>query len=419
MKIFGIQIGKENEIQNVENVSKKVNENVKVTSKIINREMSRSSQDVGKWRSATLLAESLLNPNRYNLYQIYKDVVLDSHLSALMKTIELKVLSGEYWICNADGSINEELTNKLKKPWFKFYLEQHITAIFYGHALIQLGDIVNDEFKDFEIVPRENVVPEFGIVKDTTFTHATDGVKYREQPYSDYLIEIGNKTDLGLLHKASPLVLWKKGIFGAWSHFAELFGMPVRIGKTDILNPTNKANMQTMLANMGSASWGVLNTDDMIEFIESSNNDSYQVYLEFINLINAELSKLVLGQTGTTDEKSFVGSAQVHNDILNVYVTAVKSKIESHFMSAVLPKLFMFGMFPKSDIHFKWNNEEQISKQAHFDITKELLKFYNVPAEWINETFNVPVEDKVSTLDQNKSVIPAIQNLYKGLNNAE
>jgi phage gp29-like protein len=298
-------------------------------------------------------------------------------------------------------------------------LEQHLTAIFYGHALIQLGDIVNDEFKDFELVPREHVVPEFGIVKDSIWTYATDGVNYRQQPYSDYLIEIGNKTDLGLLHKASPLVLWKKGIFGAWSHFAELFGMPVRIGKTDILNPTNKANMQTMLANMGSASWGVLNTDDLIEFVETSNTDSYQVYLEFINLINAEMSKLVLGQTGTTDEKSFVGSAQVHETILNTYITAIKGKIESHFMSEVLPKLFMFGMFPKQDIHFKWNNEEQISKQAHFDITKELLKFYNVPAEWINETFNVPVEDKVATLDENKSVIPAIQNLYKGLNNAE
>lgn len=419
MKLFGNLFGQKSEIQSVENVSKKVNESVKVTSKVINREMARSSQDVGKWRSATILAESILNPNRYNLYQIYKDVVLDSHLSALMKTIELKVLSGEYWICNADGSINEDLTNRLKKPWFKFYLEQNITAIFYGHALIQLGDIVNDEFKDFELVPREHVVPEFGIVKDSIWTYASDGVFYRQQPYSDYLIEIGSKTDLGLLHKASPLVLWKKGVFGAWSHFAELFGMPVRIGKTDILNPTQKANMQQMLQNMGSASWGVLNTDDLIEFIETSNTDSYQVYLEFINLINSELSKLVLGQTGTTDEKSFVGSAQVHESILNVYITAVKSKIESNFTSEVLPKLFMFGMFPKQDIYFKWNNEEQISKQAHFDITKELLKFYNVPAEWINETFNVPVEDKVATLDQNKSVIPTIQNLYKGLKDAE
>ena len=414
MKILGIEFGnKTEEIEQIENVIKRPREAVKVKSRIMERELSRSSQNVAKWRQATITAESKLNPQRVPLLEIYKDVILDAHLSSLIQTIKLKVTSGEFYLCNEDGSENEEMSDLLNASWFTFYLEQFVDSLFFGHSLIQIGGIENGQFVECELVPREHVVPEFGIVKTNAWSHANDGVNFRQLPYTDYLIEIGDKNDLGILLKASPLVLWKKGIFGAWSQFSELFGMPVRVGKTDILNPDNKKNMENMLANMGQSSYAVLNTDDMLEFVERTQSDTYQVFDTFIERLNSEMSKLILGQTGTTDEKSFVGSAQVHSDILATYITAIKSKIENHVKRVVLPLMYRHGLITTPGLRFKWDNDEEIDISKKFEFTKELLKSYTIPAEWINETFNIPVEDMALT-DKN-SVIPSVNNLYDGL----
>lgn len=403
--------------ERVENVSKETPQRAKIISQIVRRELSRTQQTIAKWRSSTIQAESVINPQRVGLLEIYRDVVLDAHLSSLMNTIKLKIQAGEIYICNPDGTENDELSDRFRDQWFRKYLEYYADALFYGHSLIQLGGIKNDVFVDLELVPRENVCPETGIVKRESWSHSTDGVDYRSEPWSDWLIEIGDPRDLGILHKATPLVLWKKGVFGAWSQYAELFGMPVRLGKTDILNPVNRANMEKMLANMGSASWGVFNIDDMIEFVEISQSDAFEVYDRLIDRVNSELSKLVLGQTGTTDEKSFTGSANVHADILADYISAIKQQIADHVHAVIIPKMKKFGMLPNANIYFKWENDEKIPLDKHFEITKELLNFYNISPEWIAETFNVPVEPKtpIETTDPNanESVIADVVDLYK------
>jgi len=414
MKLFGINFGTTTEqINEVENVSKNVLPRTKVINKIVERELSRSAQNVKKWRNATITAESKLNPNRLSLLEIYKDVVLDAHLSSLMETIKLKVTAGDFYLCDNKGEHNDEMSALLNRSWFTFYLEKFVESTFYGHSLIQLGGIKENEFIDFELVPREHVVPEFGIVKTNPWSYATDGTGFRDTPFNDWLIEIGDKTDLGLLLKASPLVLWKKGIFGSWSQFSELFGMPMRVGKTDILNPENKKNMENMLSGMSSASYAVLNTDDVLELVERSQSDSYQVFDAFINRLNSEMSKLILGQTGTTDEKSFVGSAEIHNDILTTYITAIKSKIENHLNKNVIPLMYRHGMITAPGLRFKWDNDESVDLAKKFEFTKELLKSYTIPAEWINETFNIPVEDMALT--ESNSVIPGVKNLYDGI----
>lgn len=412
--------------KDVQNVTTKPREQVKVTTKIIERAVTQANQNVGKWRSASLVARSIINPNRTQLHEIYCDVVLDPHLTSLMRTLKMKVVSGEFNVCNADGTENEELTDKLNVTWFREYMEHFVDSIFYGHSLIQLGGIVNDQFTDLELVNRDHVIPEKGKVKISIGDNIDSGISFRESPYKEWLIECGSKDDLGLLHKATPFVIWKKGILGAWSQYAELFGMPVRVGRTDIANPELKKNMESMLKNMTQSSYAVLHPDDMLEMIGDKNSDSFNVYDKFIDKINAELSKLVLGQTGTTDEKSFAGSANVHNDILNDMVLAIKQQIESHFEKHVLPLLQYHRIFPLG-VRGKWDNETKITVDQQFKMVSDLLKSYTIPAQWINDTFSIPVEEKTipEPLQQQppekidsekiKSIIPDIETLYNNI----
>ncbi len=407
MKILGFNIG--GKAHEVENVTRKVSEQLKVIEKITKREQTRVTQDIQKWRTQTIIAENIHNPQRASLYNIYRDVVLDAHLSGLMNTILIKVQASELQLLDSNNELDTEETNKLKNEWFNEYLKYFIESIFYGHSLIQICDVKNNEL-ELKLVNRENVVPEAGIVKKDVNGYAFSGVSYRERPYYDWLIECGSTHDLGILHKATPLVLWKKGVLGAWSHYAELFGMPIRVGKTSIHNPENKSNMEAMLENMGQASWSVIGLDDEIELVQSSSTDAYEVYDQLISRANSELSKLVLNQTGTTEEKAHVGSAEVHERMLNDLITSIKNKALFNFKKQLLPKLERLGII-KQGLTPKWDNSEKLSKAEQFNIVKELLPFYIVPTGYIKEHFGVEVQEKAN-FNGTSSVMKDVNNLY-------
>ena len=81
MKILGINFGS-SEIADVQNLDKKPRERRKVVKQIVTRELTRTAQTIKKWREWTDAAESKHNPNRVELYRLYKDVVLDAHLTS-------------------------------------------------------------------------------------------------------------------------------------------------------------------------------------------------------------------------------------------------------------------------------------------------------------------------------------------------
>ena len=54
------------------------------------------------------------------------------------------------------------------------------------------------------------------------------GIPYAD---NDLIIQFGGDDDLGILLRAAPFVIYKRGGFGDWAQFVELFGMPQRIGK--------------------------------------------------------------------------------------------------------------------------------------------------------------------------------------------
>jgi len=105
-------------------------------------------------------------------------------------------------------------------------------------------------------VPRIYVVPEFSLVRSNTAT-VTDGKHFDESPYNNWCIGVGEKKDLGLIMYLAPYVIWKKNAMAAWAEFAEVFGSPIRVGKTDVRDELTRKNMENMLRNMGVASWAV------------------------------------------------------------------------------------------------------------------------------------------------------------------
>ena len=213
--------------------------------------------------------------------------------------------------------------------------------------------------------------------------------------------------------KAAPLVIWKKNALGAWSEFVEIFGSPIRIGKTDTRDEETRANMENMLKNMGVAAYGVFDTDDLIELIESNRSDAYQVFDMMIQRCNSEISKLILGQTATMDEKSFVGSAEVQERVLNKVAYNDEFFIEGVLNYQLVPMMTRLGLFPEGvKIEVKAEDDLSLIEQSKIDI--ELIKTgkFTFTPEYLDKKYGsevIVVNDPTDVANiQNR-----LDNLYK------
>ena len=152
--------------------------------------------------------------------------------------------------------------------------------------------MIDGQFKNMELVPREYVIPDLGVIKKnhSRFYPGDSSWNYEEPPLKDWFIFVGEKKDLGIFNNVAPQAISKKHILSALWQFIEIFGMPMRIGKTDMDDSEQKENMVNMMSQMGRAPWGVFGQEDEIMFTESIRGDS-EVFLEPIRLANQEISK--------------------------------------------------------------------------------------------------------------------------------
>lgn len=377
---------------NVVNISKQKPRKSVINNKINIIQLLRQKEDILKWRNAIQFAESVLNPNRTELVRIYKDVILDAHMDSLITTAHLAIMAGEFWLEDKDGKKDDEATLKIQKKWFDEYAKHVIDALFHGYSLIEFGSIEDDEYTSINNVRREYIIPELmGVKKDLGSTK--DLIPFNEPPLSDWTIFIWDKNSLGLLNKATPHVLWKKNVSVAWSEFAELFGMPIRLGKTNINNPDNRKNMENMLRNMSDAAWAVVDLEDDIELAQLSKTDAYQIYNVFIERANSEISKLILGQTMTTDDGSSRSQASVHKDIFDLRVKSWRNWFERQTNDQLIPQMERHGILSEgSDLRFKFDTSPSV--QALFEKVEKLAQFYTIDPSFIQDNFGIPVGEK-------------------------
>jgi len=400
-----------------------------IVKRIKQSQLIRTREDVQSWRSALNKAESTHLPDRTDLNRIFKDIMLDAHLSSLVQTIVLKTVSSPFFIEDKNGEIDDELTDVFRKKWFRDLVRYIIEAPIYGYSLVQFGDVVSNHFKDCDLVPREYVVPEKRAVKSSLYQTATDLTYFDDRPFDLWTLFVHEKGDLGLLTKAAPLVIWKKNVLGAWSEAAELFGMPIRVGKTDINNPVAYKNMTDMLENMGSAAWAIMDEQDEITFAEITKSDYYNVYDKLIDRVNSELSKLILGQTMSSDNGSSRSQAEVHERVLDDYVSACKTLVADVVNDQLLPLMERHGMIANG-YSYRQDNEEKIDIKARFDMVDKLMKHsgVKVPIEYITDTFGIPLDEvevpaPLSKTDpiapDDASVMPTVSNLYNAIRKHE
>lgn len=364
--------------------------------KIVEQQAYRQRQDIGKWRSATSTAENIYNPNRVDLLQISKDVVLDSQITALWTQRLNGLKSKPYKLVSKTGAEINNSDELIKKEWVNELMCKYMDSVMYGFGVLQIEEYdLQELYVYFNEIDRLNIIPEKKEVKATQYE--TSGVSIEEPQYIDWTIFLGSKKDLGLLHKLTPFALYKKNVLGAWSQFTELFGIPMRIGKTNVMDDKLRTNMMNMLKNMGSAGSAVMDENDVIEIIQTNNTDAYKVFEQLLKYCDESISKLILGQTMTSDNGSSRSQAEVHQQVSESYTMSDSYKFECIMNEDILPRLVKIG-FPYKGMVFKFDNVEKIPLKDKMEMVTKLLQWgKNVPDEYILAEFGIPTKDKLKT----------------------
>jgi len=363
------------------------------------RPVNRKTQDIANWKNAISQFENIYNPSRVLLYDLYDDIILDGQIEATWGKRQDMILNKDLLFVR-DGKEDPELNKLLNCPSMRLLLKELHNAIAWGYTLIQINGITYNEDEeqysiDFDVIPRKHVHPERNfecISKEQSF--ASKDILFKEPPLSRYLMWAGDPKDMGLLVKSAQYVIYKRGDFGDWAQFAEMFGMPFREGRYDDYDDKTRVALERAMEVYGGASYAILPKG--AEFKIHPNSDrsgSSSLYKDLYAACNAEISKVMLGNTLTTEQgdKGARALGDVHQEAEDS-----KNKSDEKFIIDLLNGKFkailkVFGYnVSGGEIWYKSPEKDWDKLQKKWSVINEVSNKVPVDDDYIYEEFDIP-----------------------------
>lgn len=107
---------------------------------------------------------------------------------------------------------------------------------------------------------------------------------------------------------------WCAEMFGIrrWVDFLDTFGIPPRIGFTDLANKTRAGKMAEMLRKMGNRTWGLFQTGSEVKLLEArAMGGGHTPHKEFADAAKGAYNAIYLGHEETTSTKPSTGNRDV------------------------------------------------------------------------------------------------------------
>lgn len=359
---------------------------------------SLTRKDIGDWRAAWQMAINVDSPNRQRLYDIYRDVEIDLHLSGCIQQRRGFVMSRSFKITNQKGDEQPDAAKFFEQSWFRQFMRLALDSNWWGHSLIELGNLTSDvdglpTYDGVRLITRKHVIPEYHRVITDLGQDWRTGIDYHEAPFADWLIEVGQPDDLGLFLKAATQTIPKKNAMAFWDTFAEIFGMPLRIGRTTSRDPKDMNMMEKMLAKMGTEGWALFQEGTTIDVVESARSDAFNVYDKRIDRANSELSKLIIGQTMTIEDGSSLSQSETHLKVFENLVEDDCDMIRDVTNGQLIPRMIRHG-FPLQGLHFEWDYSIDYTPEQQKSYEEMVLNNYEVEGSYFEDKYGMPVGER-------------------------
>nr|WP_075479332.1 DUF935 domain-containing protein [Moritella viscosa]SHN99477.1 Putative uncharacterized protein [Moritella viscosa] len=170
------------------------------------------------------------------------------------------------------------------------------------------------------------VDPRFIVLDDETLSElhlkSDDNPKGEPLKQHGYIVHMprmksGHWLRNGLARLVSVMYMLKSYTVRDWWAFAEIFGMPIRVGKYHA--NASEADIRTLvnaISTIASDAGAAIPESMKIDMIESGKGNGGDTLFEnMAEWADRQISKAVLGQTMTTDDGASQSQATVHNEV--------------------------------------------------------------------------------------------------------
>jgi phage gp29-like protein len=157
----------------------------------------------------------------------------------------------------------------------------------------------------------------------------------------------GNQITAGLALPTLYYWMLKSYDVTSWAAFIDRYGYPIRIGKYGKkATEQDRATLKRAVAAIGQDFGAVIPESALLEIIESKHaSETSNVYKTMADWIDKQISKLILGQTMTTDEGSSRSQSETHEKVRDdIADSDIQQIIETLNTALTIPYInFNFG----------------------------------------------------------------------------
>ncbi len=337
----------------------------------------RKPYDVGDWRTALKSAD---NGRVKQLYDLFDDIMIDGVLSdAVQKRIDA-VTNSELTFQSATGEEVEEISGLMDTVAWETLLTEIAKKRIYGRSGIEFD--FRDGFDVHPIPPKHIDLRSRAILLETG---DDTGIPFDGD---SFLLVLGEDRDFGLLLRAAPYAIYKRGGFGDWSQWVELFGMPQRIGKYNTYDPESRRLLEEAFEKAGSAPYVVIPKEAEVETKESGSGSGTS-YDEFRRANNEEILITILGQTLTTvqGDRGARSLGEVHKEVEEGKNMSDLRYVQRVLNQRVLPVLEARG-YPVAGGKFVF---PKAAEQLTVDDVLRLSDIIEIPQSFLHEKYSIPM----------------------------
>ncbi|MBB3461991.1 DUF935 domain-containing protein [Rhizobium sp. BK377] len=223
----------------------------------------------------------------------------------------------------ADTKIVDAVTELVQGEGFDDALGNLTDGISKGYAVVEMmWEYERKALRPVEYIARDPRFFQLDRLQLRELRLAVDGwIEGVELPEAKFLrhmprTKMGLPLRRGMARPAAWAYLIQQFTLQDWAAFSEVYGMPLRVGKYNAnASATDKRTLLKAVTSIANDAAAIIPQGMDVEFHEVSGNNGAAVFGGLLEYVDKQISKLVVGQTMTSDDGSSLGQAKIHNEV--------------------------------------------------------------------------------------------------------
>lgn len=321
---------------------------------------------------------------RRQLYDVYENISKDPVLGESIRKRTRHITNGGLKFTVNSEEV-EEMTDLIQTPAMRKLLKEIFLTRFYGKSIIELD--FEDSF-DCTLIERRHYDTKQKKILKSYFDE--EGWSYLND---DFLLNVGEDTDLGLLMESAPYAIFKRNGGADYAEFCELWGIPILKGLYDPDDDKGREEMEETMAKRGAGGSIVASKNADVDSIATSVTGA--VHRDFLDWLDEQILIGTIGQTMTSKDGASHSQSKVHanvEDDINEDDQAFVLEVLNH---QLLPRLEKRG-YPVKGGFFLFPERDNLSLKEKIEIAERIdeVTEHGVDDEYWYELTGIPKGNK-------------------------